>query len=99
MEEKTLKIRQILHGQFSVVWLFRNRYWNRESRERKVAVIALKSRNSTVKGKDQKTRRGNRTAKRYPCVIAQGLFRLSDPREATHSPIIFDVGDITEEVR
>ena len=100
MEEKTLKIRQILRSQFSVVWLFRDRYWNRGSRERKVAVTALKSRNRTVIGKDQKTKRGSRTAKRYLSARAQWSHRLSDPpAKATLSPIIFNVMKITEEVR
>ena len=77
VEDKTLKTRQkginIMKkkSQYATVWLFRKRYRDRGSRGGEVAVIAQRSRYRTVTGKDQKSRRDSRIAKRYLSANAQ----------------------------
>jgi len=98
VEDKTLKTRlkgiNILKkkSQYAAVWLSCKRHRDRGSRGREVAVIAQRSRYRTVTGKDQKSRRDSRIAKRYPSVNAPGSNRLSGPgQEAPGSPVILSV--------
>lgn len=88
VEEKTLKTRQKginmrkKKSQHAAAWPFRRCHRDGGSRERKVTVIAQRSRHSAVTDEDQKSNRDNRIARRYPGAHARGLCRLSGPGQA-----------------